>query len=708
MHQRVLITTFTFLSVFSTLTIADSNGRDIFDLTLEELTQVPVIVTARKREENNQTIPVAVTALSNSLIETRQIDKLSDLGRQIPSLITSPALGVETNPRLFMRGLGQGETVVPTAESAVGIYVDDVYIGRLNGANFYLLDAKRVEVLRGPQGTLYGRNTLTGAINIISNKPSKETDVRASLYIDDQPSNRLSVAANTAATDNWAIRYTGLISDSDGYVDRYSAPGTKIQSDAGEQEQNSHKLALRYIGDGKLQGDVSIYHIDEEGEGRYPIAVSATDGSPLSGAGFYSNLSTTEQMADLEQFGASLQLSSSIGEYNWKSITAYREVEEQSLIDISGLGFINIHSDIETEQWTQEFQVSRTLMNERLYWIGGVFLFKEDNRSEVETSQLQLFELDTDSFALFGELTYSLTDTLDLTLGGRFTRDDKLFSGVLTDTGIPTNSGTSNLSETYKNFTPKVALSYRHNDKMMFYSSLTQGFKAGGFQARPSNASGMNNDYEPETVLTYEQGFKGDLSDNIRFNAAYYYSKFEDLQLNTSVLGSGTVIQNAGEARVHGIELEVNWAVSQNLSAYATYATTWDEYKELDDNIIGIGIDDDLPETPTAKGLVGFDYKFQLNDLGVWSTGMDYQHISARNPGAANNDVAKIPRLDLFNGYIRFAEKGERWDVGLYGENLGDKEYSYVGLDFTNFFNSGALYPAEPRTIKLKLNYHFK
>ena len=673
-----------------------------------------VIVTARKRSENLQTVPISVTTLSAEALENRQITAVEDLGRSVPNLVTTPASGSPTNIRVFMRGLGQGESSQPTAEAAVGLYIDDVYVARSNGANIGMYDIERIEVLRGPQGTLYGRNSTTGAIKVVTKKPTAEKDLSIRASYGELDSVELKVTGSSAISDDWAAGFSAIYADQDGYIDRYNlSTEEKIEDGLNARDYSGARLALSRLVDDVFSADFSLYYFTDDGDASYVTPMDATTNAPLINGDLYTTGTTDKQFAEADQYGASSNLAWQLSEdLTLKSITAYRDVENNSLIDISGQNSWYIDTEIDSYQFSQEFQLLGSAINGRLDWIGGFFYMYEESDS-VTTNILaggritstQDYTVETDSYAVFGQGTYHVTDALDITLGLRYTLDEKSFDGSTESSAIFTN-GANKVDEDFDAVTPKISVDYQVNNNIMVYASIAEGFKAGGFQGRALNAEDQLATYEAEEVLTYEAGIKSEwLDTRLRVNATYFLNEFEDLQLNSLNVeaGGGTIIQNAAEAEVDGIELEVTYVANDNLLLFVNHATAWDDYKKLSDNVSGVTLDSSLPATPTTNTKLGAEYSIDLAN-GELLLGFDYQRTSKAEPGASTSELVTVPRLNIYNGFIKYTSARQNWNVGLYGTNLGDKEYHYTGFTFSSF---ESVYVASPRVIKGVVNYRF-
>lgn len=690
------------LGLFTSSVAAQSGA-----ISLEE-----VVVTARKRTESLQSVPIAVTALSPLELENRQIEAVTDLGRVVPNLTTTQASGSPTNTRIFLRGLGQGESSQPTAESAVGMYIDDVYISRSNGANIGLHDLEQIEVLRGPQGTLYGRNSTTGAIKITTRKPTAEPDMNIRLTAGELGTRGASLLGSRELWSGWAGGVSAFFDSQDGYMDRYDlGSGRRTESDLNARESGGGRLKLSRVNADNLSVDINAYYFFDDSDASYVTPMSRTTGEPLINGDIYATATSDEQFADADQYGASINLGWSVSDVDFRSITAYRSVGNDVFIDISGTDAWYIDTEVDSYQVTQEFQVLGSTFEQRVDWIGGLFLMYEDSDSWTRNlinafvDSVQDYSVTTESYALFGQANWHATSDLDLTLGLRYTLDRKTFDGS-TLSNVAFENGANEVSDDFSDVSPKFGIDYTVSEDMLLYAYAAKGFKAGGFQGRALNAADQLEPYDAEDVWTYEVGFKSEwLNRKLRLNASYFLNQFDNLQLNSLNLaaGGGTIIQNAAEAEVDGVELEVNFLPFEHLSLFASYATAWGEYKSLAASVSGVTLDSELPGTPQVNGKLGGEFRWPLSG-GELQFGLDYQHTSKSAPGASTSPLVEIPPLDLFNGYVRYASAGDDWSFGVYGTNLGDKEYHYTGFTFSSF---ESIYAARPRIVRAELTLNF-
>jgi iron complex outermembrane receptor protein len=679
-----------------------------------------MIVTAEHREANLQEVPIAVSALSETMIENRNIQEVDNIGPNVPNLLTTKSSSSPANVRVFMRGLGQSESMMPTAEGTVGMYVDDAYVARTNGSNQKLLDVERVEVLRGPQGTLYGRNTISGAMKFVTRKPNDEArlDVSATGGIyskNDAATAEAKISGATPVGGGWGIGGAAIYSDQEGYMERYSAPNTPTGETVGDRSYYGGRAQVSYFGSDFFDVDISVAATKDESDALYVTPLNP-DSTALTGGDLYTTLTSQDQFADANQINGNATLVWHFNSFDLKSITSVRDIENNSFIDISGQDSWYITTFIDTQQISQEIQVLGSAFDDRFDWIMGGFYMHED--SDVDSNNLiagrftnqQIYNTKLDSYAVFGQATWRFAEQIGLTLGGRYTVDDKSFDGEVIAAGPPSwQSGSTSQSEDWNEFTPKIGLDYQVNDATLLYASASKGFQAGGFQARAFSITDLDNTFDPTTVWTYEMGAKMDmLDDRVRLNAAFFHNDFDDLQINSlnAEAGGGTIVQNAAEATVHGFEFELSTNPVDGLNLFATLATAWSDYQELDDAALAgrVELGDDLPGTPELTASLGGDYSFAVGQ-GEMSIGADYYHQKKHQPGTSTSPTIQVPTIDIINAYVRYTTPGESWDFTLAGKNLTDEEYFFTGFSFNSFESA---YAADPARIMLTAQYHMR
>jgi iron complex outermembrane receptor protein len=740
-----------------------------------------VVVTARRREEGLQDAPIAVSAYTGDTLDYRSVSSLDDIASFVPSLTlqNNPSFGGASNSAaIYLRGVGQKE-FLPTTEPGVGLYVDGVYVARSVGAILDIVDVERIEVLRGPQGTLFGRNTIGGAVSVTTVKPdpSGELDGVVSVAAGTDSLIHLKASAHVPVNDTFALRATVASMDQDGYVDR--TDGT----DLGDDDTVTARLAFAWLPTDRLSAQVSIDSTRdrENGPAMQLIGIDFTDLSQLQGVvlappppmAFIHNVTTaatgpgmpcaatdtagngvtfnpaSPNCYDARYIGAdgsndgtapsfsetdTLGLSATI-EYDLsdtlslKSITAYRDLESEFGRDgdHSPHRISQFIDDLDQEQFTQELQLLGSY--DRMNWIVGLYYFTEDGNN-VNTLDFTVSnfrsggKFDNEAWAGFAQLTYDLTDDWHLTVGGRYTDEEKSF---LPDQIIYNNyyAGISNvvppgnplaaldapflqagerilplLEKTVdiSEFTPMANLAWDVTDDAMLYFSYSEGFKSGGFTQRvfppivaPFTAPAGTPDidliptYDPEFADVMELGFKLALLDNrLRINGAIFHTDYEELQVQ--VFNSvAPVTQNIGEASIDGFEVEIAAAPGNGWFIEASLALLDAEYDSIETQTTLIRENDDFERIPDTQAALGVSKEFTMGDSGTIVARVDWSYRSDTFNDAYNTPFLETEAYDLINASVRWSNAADDWSVILSGNNLGDEEYLVTGVYGTAF-----------------------
>ncbi len=679
----------------------------------EDTSGIPeIIVTTQRREENLQAVPVAVSAFDARALENRQITDNQDLQSVIPSLKMTNNIASPTNLSPSLRGSLQQDASIIVAESPFGMYVDDVYVGRLNGNNMALNDVERIEVLRGPQGTLYGRNTLAGAIKFITRTPGQDSSwFDAAVGLGNYEQNLVKASIGGALSDSWAGSISGLHSYKKGEFEN-----VVTHEETDEQKNNAVRGKLRFTGIDNLDVVLSASFIESEHDSLQLVNATTpgvsdvhqfTSDDLVPTYGYYEVATPTNPAprpppiagkpeGDTKQTIASLSLSYDFDAFTLRSITGYVNTDDFFSTDFSGRGGITGASTADVDQWTQEFQVLGKAMNDRLNYLFGLYYLNEQGDQDfgwalgalgpaASTSQI---DIETDSYSVFGQVDYLITDALKATVGARWVRDEKqfdmAFQGLLPPV-TPLVDG-AQLKDEWSEFTPRFALDYTFEpfgevDSLMAYVSAARGFKSGGYNGIAiTNASVAKQSYGPEENWTYEGGMKLDALDRrVRLNMAYFWADIDDLTANATV-GLSFPVDNVGDAEVHGLELDLTMAPTENLTVYWNAVFQHGSYGTLDPQaapsqaVYKFQVHPRVPQVPSFAYTLGFDYGVPL-DFGLSGTrfriGMDWFNTDDYITSATNDFRAK--EYDRLNGYLAL-DIDEHWSVRLDVKNIADSE----------------------------------
>ena len=697
-----------------------------------------IIVTAERRSASLQEVPVSVSALTTKTLENRLVAEAEDIARFVPSLKMTNNITTPTSLSPSMRGSLVADASVVVSESPFGIYVDDVYIARLSSNNVALADIERVEVLRGPQGTLYGRNTISGAIKFVTRDPGDEDWFNATVGAGNWDQVRVGLSGGTKINDSWAASLSGQFTEKDGQF-----KNVVTGDDRGLERNTALRGKMRFMGSetfdavATLSWSEAVNDSLQQPSGTTPNRAgdqvySTDDIVPTFGDYKVGTPNLPRQPgiasqpeAELTQTIATLKMTWDVLGGSLQSITGYVKTDEEWTTDFSGYGGIMAGSNAQVDQYSQEFQFSSTAMDDKLSYIAGAYFFRETSDQEfawqffTPTSYSDI-AAETDSIALFAQADYFLTDALKATVGIRWSEDDKDFSTEFT--GLPSAIlpipaiDSVDLNEKYDAVTPRFALNYTFDDfgiidNGMVYASASSGFKSGGFTA--ITIFGLNDAKTPyfeETNWTYELGLKADMfNDKLRANANYFWAVTDDAQINATTNGGTSFpIQNAGDVEVAGIEFEITWVPTDGLTLFANGALLDSEYKNLDPGaapaksaIIFNNPDVTVPQTPDYSYTVGFDYRLPLA-LGSQGAelmiGANYFSTDDYHVGATNDFI--ISAYDRTDGYIGMSY-GENWQVRLSARNLTDETDINSGAR-----SLGAFIYLPPREYMLSVTYN--
>lgn len=679
-----------------------------------------IVVTARKREESLQDVPVSVVAASGAELEQRSIQNLAKLGTSTPNFRFSeqPQTG-RTGGVVFIRGVGQRDPIA-AYDPAVGIYVDGVYLGRMFANNIDTLEVERIEVLRGPQGTLFGKNTSGGAVNILTRRPDTAADsfggriaattgqfsrfdltgnVNVPLVADRLA---LQISASRLTQDGFAHRMDGAdMSD----TDRWS---TRAQMLYQATERFSVLFGADYFSSREAN---AAFRLVDTNPSVPPIAAlnaftaERYDDRWVSPTPYFFN-ATGPNQADNILRGTALTLSWEGGWGTLKSISSYRDQDVISNEDPDGSPVEEINSFQHSlqHQFSQELQAGGTSLESRLDWTVGAFFFREVSQSHENYDLLTpLFgggadfsrrsNIENTSKAIYGQGVYALTDRLRLTAGLRYTDDVKHLQTLQFDAAGATTLETPNGEHASTAVSPRVGLDYRWTPHFMTYVSAAQGAKNGGFNGRVSRLVDFL-EFEDEKVWTYEVGLRSDLlNERLRVNATAFFSDYEDLQLqisgSTVINGAPApfnIIANIPQAKIHGGELEITALPGERLTLTAGLGLTYGKYSQLpeDPQFVASGIitrDSKFSNMPEVSATLGAQYTVQLSGSVQMTARADYAYQCKIYYNAENSPNVVQPGYGLLDARVTVEHAPSSVSVALFGTNLTNKVYFVGGFD---------------------------
>jgi iron complex outermembrane receptor protein len=714
---------------------------------LEEVT-----VTARRREETLQDVPIAVSAFSAERLLDAGAPDITWLQQTTPNLTLQVARGTNSTLIAFIRGVGQQDPLWGF-EPGVGLYVDDVYIARPQGAVLDIYDIERIEVLRGPQGTLYGRNTIGGAIKYVTRRLGDEARLDTKLTLGTYGQTDFVASGALPLGETFGVGASMAIYDRDGFGENRTTGSQNhyardVQAYRVSAEWNpSDALSVRLAAD-RVEDDSPAKHGHRELPG---LGLAVNDPVPSDIYDTYAGLGDENRVMTE---GVSLTAAWALNDVvTLKSITAYREGETDTLIDFdSGPSpALDVPARYRDRQATQELQV--IYEGERLQGIAGLYYLNASAKGAfdtivglINTTIATAGFVDTESYAAFADLSYSFTDRLRASAGLRYTEDDKEggvyrqnFTGLRSplfgnDAAVPGLLRSNYVNDrTFDKLTPRASVSFDLLDTLTTYAAYSEGFKSGGFDMRgdvvltPDTVDG----YDSETVQSYELGLKGSVwSGRATFNVAAFYADYSDQQITRqqpTVTGSiASFVDNAGASTIQGVELEGVVQFTDALSL--AYGVGWtdaefDEYNtfQLVTNptpppaVISVPVDlaDSavFQNTPEWNGSLTLNYTHDLRAglgslLGTLTAAYrdSYSMFEFENPLIDQTDD-----YTLIDASIAWTAANEKLRLQLTGRNLTDEEYKvggyyFPGATFGNVVNS---FYGPPRTFSVSASYRF-
>ncbi|WP_405228017.1 TonB-dependent receptor [Lentisalinibacter sediminis] len=704
-----------------------------------------IVVTARRREETLQSVPIAISAFNASELERLQADQLDGIQGAVPNLNLVQGRGSASSANVFIRGIGQPDAL-QTFDPAVGIYLDDVYISRIQGALFSLYDIERIEVLRGPQGTLYGKNTIAGAIRLVSRKPSQEFEARGELTVGDYSRTAGRFYLTGGLTDTLAVSFSGLMDQRDGLVDD-PISGREYN----DRDNASGRLALAWDPTENFEAILAVDATRQKNAltmGRLESDLVQTDlalgpvvlqPAPTGEYDFEaSSVLPNDPGQDLTHWGTSLTLTWDLNDaYTAKSISAWRRLEADFYIDIDATPFEvgDVFVGIDQEQISQEFQLLYDAGGD-FTGVAGLYYLHENIGSDQEAYADDFLafgglpldflrtigdDLTLDSYALFAQGTYAVNEQLSATFGIRYTTEDKeYFRTTSTFSNLPALTFPPFVytdDDSWDAVTPTLALDYEVNEQLMYYGSISRGFKSGGFNGR-ANSPGDTGAFDPEYVWTYEVGNKRTMADGrLQLNTAVFFSQYEDFQARVAEVVDPDApvpsftfpVLNAGELDIWGVEVEANWLVTDELNLAAQIGYLDADYKEFidDSQPDNDRSDDEPPFAPDWTARLAATYTMDLGANGSLTLGADANYRGKAWLSVDNRDVLTQDDYWLFNALATWTSMDERWNVTAGIKNIGDEVYKTDAQEFSSVGNIQTAYYGDPRTWSLSLGFRY-
>jgi iron complex outermembrane receptor protein len=687
-------------------TVKEEETRKEYELEI-------ITVTAEKRKENIQEVPVSISALSDIQIEDAGIVDIEDVIYQIPNLHMMKTGSHGSQTTLFMRG------IMSIGEPTVGFYVDDVYYS--GGFDTELLDVERIEVLRGPQGTLYGRNTEAGVINIVTKKPGNQWEGKASASYGNYNSQNYSAAiSGPLVQDKLFFRVSGKYFLSDGYFDNTFLDN----DDADDRDDLNGRAVLRWAPTEDLDITLSNeYRRYRDGYACFaPLDEVRRNPHDVS--------LDFEGSADQDVNGQTLRLVYDREWFTLTSITSLRDWKSDEALDLdfSPVDFMRQQILYEYDTFSQEVRIASPEGSGPFRWLGGGYFFDEKKDTEFTFDYRQGYPawgippfksylnnvLDTKGYAFFGQATYTLFKKLDLTAGLRYDNEEKdfTFDGYYDQDLSPWGMLPKKVKadENFAEWLPKFSIDYRFSPDFMIYASAARGYKSGGFNSYVASTAGTP--YDPEYTWNYEVGIKSAwLDKRLIFNLSAFYIDWKDQQVLLQSGPTEVTVKNAAESTSKGFELEVKARPITGLQFSAGFGYTDVEFDDYKDSIFDLD-----PTSPTYGQKIGeADYSGKKNTYVpeyTYNLAVQYRHtnglfarIGLQGIGDSYYDLANTEKenaYELVNARLGYEMKN--FEIYLWAKNLFDEEYATRAFDYGGYYVGRA---GDPRTFGITLNGRF-
>lgn len=781
-----------------------------------------IVVTAQKRNENVQDVPIAISAFTAEALQERAVTDVSSISNLAPNVTLdagTPFSGSTAVLSAFIRGIGANDFAF-NIDPGVGIYLDGVYLARSVGANQDLGDVERIEVLKGPQGTLFGRNTIGGAISIVTHDPGDtfrfvgDVTTGSFSYLQARGTADVPIANGLSSSVAFSIKnrngylrripFPGVVDFNNPPITAFTAAGFDGagRSREGGDDSWNVRVKLKWDNGGRLNATLTgdygkidqaqiantlIKTVPFVFAGTYNCAIAGIIPPPgdttTCGGGpppfaYIGGIGGTNSIVDIPSpFGANADadptndripyddrfLTGDIdtsyatgnnysklrnygiaGTVNFeisdnvalKSITAYRELHWNVGTDLDGSPLNFLHTSFTTDQYqfSQELQLLGKALDDKVNYVFGAYYFKEaGNLHDYVTFAEGLLQVDgpndlsTQNYAFFGQVDWRISDLIGVTVGGRYTHEDKEFEGFQSDNngltykilqfiGVPECASITPISDAcriaagfpnpgeplryyiagtqkkkFNNFAPKVGIQLHPNDDTLVYGSWSRGYKTGGWTTRLSNPLPTAPDFDEEEAETFEIGVKSTLLNRaLQINAAAFTTKYTGIQLNFQQ-GVSPTIQNAGDARIKGFEIEavaaplIGFTITGSLGYLDATYTRVDGPAQVAPNPdpifgnFGVVPGATLPKTPKWKFNISPRYEFELGSSGKIIVLGDFTHTARLKNDTEGYFLLVRPATDILNASLQYIEPGEKWNLTVGGTNITDERYLVTG-----------------------------
>lgn len=748
-------------SVVSTAQAQEEPRRRASAALLEE-----VVVTARKREEVSQDVPLSISAYNSDQLDALKVRNLVDLAVGMPSVVLDEIGTSRGYANFSIRGIGINSSI-PSIDPAVGVVVDGVYLGTNAGVVFDNFDIQSIEVLRGPQGTLFGRNVTGGAVLLNTKVPNEEFefDARASYEFpeDGGASTIVQGSVGGGLTDTLAAKLAIYYNDDEGaLVNEFDG------SDHGRYEQTIIRPVIAWRPTDTFEVIARYERQDVEADG--PSAQSHTNGSGVPGQPYNADRDSFDFNID-EPGNFELEVDFLNLTFNWDvlggtvtNIYGYRDSETKTNADIDAQPVWIFHSDTFStyEQWSNELRYNGLFMDDRLNLTTGLYVFESELAYDENRRLLGLLVppglgipalnqegggyLDVSSTGVFLNADYDVSDRLTLSFGIRWTEEEKdarTTNLVLNNSpcfiGSPNGPAYAQATtecvadfvddESWDFVSPKLGFMYHITDESRVYGSITQGYRSGGYNLRNTEVPiglGPNGavyefgpgPFDTEEVISYELGYKSEWSRG-QLNVSAYFTQIDDQQrevnLPSAAAGVLQLIQNTADTDIMGLEVDGTFAITDNLTLQGSIGLLDAEYQSVRFDLNGDGVVNsadeslDLPRAPELTYSISAIYDFDIGSVGYLSSRISYSYRD--ETAYTDNNLGYILEQEMLDLYLDFHTNDGNWTFSLYGRNLldtvrhgGDTQLGFIGPIPTN----GTFSPlSTPATLGLEVAYRY-
>jgi|TARA_R110002012_G_scaffold166748_1_gene330169 iron complex outermembrane receptor protein len=760
-HHKLALAIATTLSMGAT-SVSYAQEKSVFE---------KIQVTAKKKSQDLQDVSVSVTAFSGDALRELNMTDSVDIAAQTPGLNIGTPVGEGNNPSISLRGVGLND-FNDNNEGPIAVYRDEVYQSAMPGLTFQLFDLERVEVLRGPQGTLYGRNATGGLVHFISNAPTEDTEVMLDLTLAQHNQIKTEAAIGGSLTDAIQGRLSIATNNHDGYVEN------RIGKDANEADSKAYRLQLNFDITDDFSALVNVHGGDSDTNAPQYQHVASDDGAGGSATDFYGYADTDgdnyageynrQGLLNIDSDGASLKLNWEQTNYTFTSITAVENVEKvhQEDADVGPFSGLVPQFASKNEQFSQEFRLSGS--TDSFDWIAGAYYFENEVTGSLDLdinypgplidaitgapegtfgNDLVPFvnydidyEQDTESYGLFGQIEKPLSDKLTLTVGLRYTNEERSMDyqnlltsnpdavvnsclipagdvcGLAGDTSYPGSDFYFNFTDENPaaaglttidddNISGQIGLDYKVSKDTLAFFNIANGFKSGGFNGGFLDfTDGVTEEdvaFEAEELTSYEAGVKTTLaSGDIRINTSVFYYDYKNYQALTFA-GLSQFINNS-DATLKGLDAEITWLPGDNwdIKIGASLLDT-----EIDSVVVrGVGTVEDREMVLAPKYTINGIFRYQATD--EISAQIDFNHQGEQFFDITNSNISKEKSYTVFNARVGY-QINDYWKVSAFVKNLTDEEYRTYSFDFTQSAGFIQEFYARPRWAGVNIQYNY-